>query len=109
MERDCCRWARQCLRQRPRYCPHRIDTEGAVRYADVPNKHFARVREGGELLDTIQLDRGCLACMLGGAERKTLFIVAAEWLGFARMAEALATETGQLLAVEVSVLGAWWP
>jgi hypothetical protein len=32
------------------------------------------VREGGEILQTIALDRGGFACMLGGADRRTLFI-----------------------------------
>ncbi len=86
-----------------------IDAEGAVWYADVPNKRCVRVREGGEVLETVRVDRGCFACMLGGADRKTIFIVAAEWLGFARMAEALQARTGQLLSARVTVPGAGWP
>ena len=43
-----------------------LDAEGAVWYADVPNERCVRVREGGEVLRTIDLDRGCFACMLGG-------------------------------------------
>jgi hypothetical protein len=31
------------------------------------------------VLPTIDLDRGVLACMPGGAERTTLFVVATEW------------------------------
>jgi sugar lactone lactonase YvrE len=34
-----------------------LDTENAVWYADVPNKRCVRVREGGEVLQTIDLDR----------------------------------------------------
>jgi sugar lactone lactonase YvrE len=33
-----------------------LDAEGAVWYADVPGKHCVRVREGGEVLQTIDLD-----------------------------------------------------
>jgi sugar lactone lactonase YvrE len=64
-------------------CPDGIclDAEGAVWYADVPNKRCVRVREGGEVLDTVEVDRGCFACMLGGEDGSTLFIVAAEWGG----------------------------
>jgi sugar lactone lactonase YvrE len=58
-----------------------IDAEGAVWYAVVPNRHCVRVREGGEVLQTVTVDRGCFACMLGGADGRTLFIVAAEWGG----------------------------
>src|SRR3954464_10569833 len=58
-----------------------IDAEGAVWYADVPNKRCVRVREGGEILDTVAVDRGCFACALGGPDRQTLFILATEWNG----------------------------
>ena len=78
-----------------------IDAEKAVWYADVPNKRCVRVREGGEVLQTVNVDRGCFACMLGGAEMKTLFIVAAEWHGFAKLMDGMGS--GQLLTVEVSV------
>jgi len=80
-----------------------IDADGAVWYADVPNKLCVRVREGGDVLAMIHLDRGCFACALGGSQRKTLFLVAAEWYGFARMTESFGT--GQILAVEVGVPG----
>ena len=33
-------------------------------------------RGGGEILDTVNVDRGCFACMLGGDDGRTLFIVA---------------------------------
>src|SRR5262252_6652737 len=53
-----------------------LDAEGAAWYADVPHRRCVRVREGGEVLQTIGLDRGCFACMLGGPDRRTLFLVA---------------------------------
>jgi len=71
------------------------DAEGAVWYADVPNKRCVRVREGGEVLQTIELDRGCFACMLGGAEGQTLFMVANEWRGPSNMLGA--ERTGRVL------------
>jgi sugar lactone lactonase YvrE len=86
-----------------------IDMENAVWYADVPNRRCVRVREGGEVLQTIELDRGCFACMLGGPDRRTLFIAAAEWLGFPKIADALQARTGQVLTAPVSVPGAGWP
>ena len=63
------------------------DAENAVWYADVPNKRCVRVREGGEVLQTIELDRGCFACALGGPDRATLFMIANEWNGPANMFE----------------------
>jgi sugar lactone lactonase YvrE len=64
-----------------------LDAEGAVWYADVPHARCVRVREGGEVLQVVQADRGCFACMLGGPDGTTLFITAAEWHGFERMAD----------------------
>ena len=84
-----------------------IDAENAVWYGDVPNMRCVRVREGGEVLQTIELDRGCFACMLGGADRKTLFMVAREWRGPASMAKQ--ERTGQVLTAKVSTAGAGWP
>jgi sugar lactone lactonase YvrE len=68
-----------------------IDETGAVWYADVPNKRCVRVREGGEVLDTVEVDRGCFACMLGGADGRMLFIAAAEWRGMEAAGEGSPT------------------
>jgi sugar lactone lactonase YvrE len=76
-----------------------IDAEGAVWYADVPNQRCVRVREGGQVLQTIALDRGGFACMLGGDDGRTLFIVANEWRGFEKMGEVAAARTGQVLTM----------
>lgn len=83
-----------------------LDAEGAVWYADVPAKRCVRVREGGEVLQTVALDRGCFACALGGRERRTLFIMAAE---FPAAASGAGIRTGQVLMVEAPVPGAGWP
>jgi sugar lactone lactonase YvrE len=83
-----------------------LDADGAAWYADVPNKRCVRVREGGEVLQTIGLDRGCFACMLGGADRKTLFLVARVWNG---MDIGKGTRTGRLLTVDAPAPGAGWP
>jgi sugar lactone lactonase YvrE len=80
-----------------------LDADGAVWYADVPNQRCVRVREGGQVLQTINLDRGCFACMLGGAGRRTLFVMAAEWRGPENMADG--ARTGQVLAVEAPARG----
>jgi sugar lactone lactonase YvrE len=86
-----------------------LDTEGAVWYADVPHQHCVRVREGGEVLQTIKVDRGCFACMLGGPDGRTLFIVANEWAGTGTAAMSSPARAGQVVAVEVDVPGAGWP
>jgi sugar lactone lactonase YvrE len=86
-----------------------IDADNAVWYADVPNKRCVRVREGGEVLQTINLDRGCFACMLGGPDKKTLFMVAAEWRGMDKIPEVARARTGQVLITGAPAPGAGWP
>lgn len=68
-----------------------LDADGAAWYADVPNRRCSRVREGGRVLETIELDRGCFACMLGGDDGRTLFMLTAEWHGMDQMAGSGAT------------------
>jgi sugar lactone lactonase YvrE len=84
-----------------------MDAEGAVWYADVPNKRCARVREGGEVMQTIHLDRGCFACALGGADKRTLFLIANEWNGPQNMADG--SRKGLMLTAEAPAPGAGWP
>jgi sugar lactone lactonase YvrE len=55
------------------------DAEGAIWYASVPGQRCTRVAEGGEVLETVVADRGCFACMLGGSDGRTLYIVANNW------------------------------
>lgn len=76
-----------------------LDAEGAVWYADVPNRQCVRVREGGEIVQRVQLDRGGFDCALspGG----TLFAVAADFSDPEIMAGG--TRTGRLFAVTVDV------
>jgi len=82
-----------------------LDAEGAVWYGDVGNKRCVRVREGGEVLRTIDLDRGCFACMLGGVDKRTLFMMASEMPTPA----AIAARTGQVLTAEEPAPGVGWP
>ena len=57
--------------------------------------------EVGDVLQTIAVDRGCFACMLGGADCRTLFIIATQWLGPEHMFAG--EPTGRIMTVEVSV------
>ena len=82
-----------------------VDAEDAVWYADVPNEVCVRVAEGGEVLQTVELDRGGFACALGGTSGTTLFVVAAEWLGMT-VPGLVTPGSGQVLAVPVEVAAA---
>ena len=85
-----------------------LDADGAAWYADVPHQHCVRVAEGGAVLDTVPLDRGGFACMLGGRGSTSLYIVAARWPGMAGLGGDAPWE-GQVLRTEVAVPGAGWP
>jgi sugar lactone lactonase YvrE len=85
-----------------------VDAQNAVWYADVPNRRCVRVAEGGAVLQTVELDRGGFACVLGGPDRTTLFIVAAQWRGMTEP-EMVSPGSGQVLATQVDVPGAGWP
>jgi sugar lactone lactonase YvrE len=69
----------------------------------------ARIREGGEVLDRIQLDRPCFATMLGGPNRRTLFMLVADWRGPENIDEVVAARTGQVLVASASAPGVGWP
>lgn len=80
-----------------------VDAEGAVWASSGP--HCVRVRDGGEVLDEVVVDRMCFACMLGGEDGKTLFIVANEWTG----SIDVTNPTGRVYAARVAVPHAGFP
>jgi len=82
-----------------------IDAEGAVWIPAM--KACLRVREGGEVLQRIELDRFCFACMLGGTDGKTLFMMAADWSGPENVGKG--PRTGQVVTAEAPAPGAGWP
>ncbi len=60
------------------------------------------------MLQTVDLDRGGFACMLGGTGATYLYAVTAVWPG----AAGLMTHTdwdGQVVRIPVDVPGAGWP
>jgi sugar lactone lactonase YvrE len=84
-----------------------LDTEDAVWYATVPGRRCVRVADGGRVLQTIYFDRGCFACVLGGPDRRTLFVTAAEWRP--DLPELVPAGSGQVCTARVTVPGAGWP
>lgn len=56
-----------------------LDTEGQLWYADVGNQHCVRVREGGEVSETVTLDRGAFACTLSRDGDPRLYVVGQSW------------------------------
>jgi sugar lactone lactonase YvrE len=90
-----------------------IDAEGAVWTGSGANA-CVRVREGGEVLERVELDRTPFACMLGGPDGRTLFMMAQEWHGPDSVADNIARlttgpRTGQVLTATAPAAGAGWP
>ena len=85
-----------------------LDADGAAWYADVPHQQCVRVAEGGRVLETVPLDRGGFACMLGGSAAPSLYIVAARWPGMVGLSEDTDWD-GQVLRTPATVPGAGWP
>jgi sugar lactone lactonase YvrE len=88
-----------------------MDADGAiwVQTTDSPQGAIVRIREGGEVLERIDHDRTIFAAALGGSDRTTLFLLAAEWRGVEHVDEAIAARTGQVLVAKAPAPGAGWP
>jgi sugar lactone lactonase YvrE len=76
-----------------------IDAEGAV-WCATP-EGCVRMREGGEVAQTVPFDLFGFSCALGGHEGRTLFMVVAEWRGFENIGKG--PRTGTVYTVEVDV------
>jgi sugar lactone lactonase YvrE len=92
-----------------------MDAEGAV-WVQTGGFSVARVAAGGTVVQRVELaeHRAPFALMLGGPDRRTLFICTAEWhldAGAAANLERLASgpRTGQILALPVDVPGTGRP
>lgn len=94
-----------------------IDADGAIwcGAADVrsrtgndsdPDGAAVLVREGGQILDRIDLDRPAFSLALGGAAGRTLCIVGQQWRGFDQIDTLIADRTGQVLCIDVDTPGA---
>lgn len=84
-----------------------LDAEGAAWCANPEGEDsLVRVREGGEITDRIKLDAHAYAVMLGGPDRKHLFICVS---GSHDPAEIQRNPTASLRVVEVNVPGAGIP
>jgi sugar lactone lactonase YvrE len=92
-----------------------LDAEGAV-WVSTGGYSIVRIAEGGEVLQRVELgeNRAPFALMLGGPDRRTLFIMTAEW----RKADGITNNlqrltkgprTGEILTLPVSVPGTGRP
>ncbi len=83
-----------------------LDAEGAIWVADAGGKRVIRVLDGGRIAETISTgSQGCYACMLGGADRRTLFLCTSSGSG-PQMAEK---RDGRIEFTRVEVPGVGLP
>ena len=83
-----------------------LDAEGAIWVSDARGAALLRVREGGKIDGTVSTgSRYAFACMLGGADRRTLFVCTSTGSGPA-MADK---RDGAIETVRVDVPGAGLP
>ncbi|HEY8218137.1 MAG TPA: SMP-30/gluconolactonase/LRE family protein [Acidimicrobiia bacterium] len=85
-----------------------LDADGAI-WTGSGGKGAVRVARGGEVLETVELDRDPFACMLGGPDGRTLFVLAAEWRGPEHVDEAITDRTGRVLVADAPSPRAGWP
>jgi sugar lactone lactonase YvrE len=92
-----------------------LDTEGAV-WTSTGGFAVVRVAEGGEVLQRVELgnNRAPFALMLGGTDRRTLYILTAEWRPGDGVTENLrrlteGPRTGEILTMRVLVPGTGRP
>ena len=83
-----------------------LDAEGAIWVSDPFGRRVLRVLEGGKITHSLDLaPRGAYACMLGGADRRTLFVVTNSKSG----PTTAQTLEGRIETMRVDVPGAGLP
>lgn len=83
-----------------------LDADGAIWIANPIGPQCVRIAEGGEVLEVIHTGQPCYACMLGGDDGRTLFMLTA---ASADHKAAAASQTGQIVAAQVDSPGAGRP
>jgi sugar lactone lactonase YvrE len=83
-----------------------IDAEGAIWIASPPTREVLRVREGGEVTHRVPTEQLAIACMLGGENRRTLFILSAPSI---EDEECLKLRAARIETLEVEIPGAGLP
>jgi len=82
-----------------------LDSSGAIWVANPRAPECFRIAEGGEVLNVVTTSQVCYACMLGGADGKTLFMMTAPNL----FVDPAAAPKGRIEIATVDVAHAGWP
>jgi sugar lactone lactonase YvrE len=84
-----------------------LDVDATGWYGDVPTAAACGSAKVVRSYRPSTSNRGCFACMLGGPDNRTLFMMTAEWRGPKAMADAV--PTGQVVTTEAPPPRAGWP
>ena len=82
-----------------------LDSDGGIWFADAAGSGVVRVLEGGTITDRLPTPQPAYACMLGGDDGRTLFILTAPGAG----ADRAGTGEGCILTTTVEHAGAGLP
>src|ERR1700690_245866 len=83
-----------------------LDAEGQIWFANALTRTCVRVAEGGDVTATVACTQRAFACMLGGDDRRTLFVMTA---ASSDRFEVAGTTEGRIESVRVDVAGAGTP
>jgi sugar lactone lactonase YvrE len=83
-----------------------LDAENAIWVASPASSEVLRVREGGAVAERIPTGRPAIACMLGGPDRRTLFVLTSSSF---EAAKCLANRDARVELARVDVPGAGFP
>jgi sugar lactone lactonase YvrE len=75
-----------------------LDADGAIWSSAVLDGKTVciRVREGGQVLQRIETEKACFACMLGGDDGRTLFMMTAAFQSIEKLPELFRSRTGEV-------------
>jgi sugar lactone lactonase YvrE len=96
-------WATLGMRAPDGIC---LDTDGHVWIANAIAPECVLIAPGGGIIATVRTSQPCFACMLGGANRRTLYMMTAP---SSAAAVASSGRHGAIECAEVETSGAGWP
>jgi sugar lactone lactonase YvrE len=96
-------WASVGMRAPDGIC---LDANGNIWIANAIAPECVLFAPGGAVLETVETNQPCFACMLGGPDRNTLYLLTAP----SSVADTVSvTRQGHVLAATVQTAGAGWP
>jgi sugar lactone lactonase YvrE len=89
-----------------------MDADGAIWTSALAHDgipYVMRVAEGGHVLHRVDVPLGCFACMLGGPDARTLFMLCADFQGTDKFEQLFSSRSGVVLTTEAPAPRAGYP